>query len=305
MAQKRRSISGVILLDKPPGLSSNTVLGRVRWLYQADKAGHTGTLDPFATGLLPICLGEASKFARFMLDAEKRYLATLKLGETTPTGDTETAVAERRPVLVNETEIRAVLAKFLGSQTQVPPMHSALKQDGVRLYEIARRGLEVERAPRAVHITRLDFVSLANNELIVDAAVSKGTYVRVLAEDIGAALGCGAHLIALRRTETGGFPLSRALTLDALEAMSIAERDAQLGSPESLCEALPQLAIDAIDTRIFCNGGWVDTAAGIGSEYRVHGADGAFLGIGQTQDVAGRRRLQPVRLMAPPATVHA
>ena len=190
----RRTVSGVLLLDKHAGLSSNTAVGWSKRLFNAEKAGHTGTLDPFATGLLPICFGEAAKFARFMLDAEKSYRATLKLGQKSSTGDTEGEIIETRTVTVDMQKVNAILAKFIGPQTQIPPMHSALKQGGVPLYKLARQGLEVERPARDIKVISLNAVSLNGDELVIDTAVSKGTYIRVLAEDIGEALGCGAYL---------------------------------------------------------------------------------------------------------------
>ena len=218
----RRAISGVLLLDKHADLSSNTAVGWAKRLFNAEKAGHTGTLDPFATGLLPICFGEAAKFARFMLDAKKAYRATLKLGQKSSTGDTEGEIVETRKVDVDREKVNAVLAKFVGAQTQIPPMHSALKRDGVPLYKLARQGLEVERAPRHINVLALSAISLDGNELVIDTLVSKGTYIRVLAEDIGEALGCGAHLTALRRSASGGFGLEQAVTLEALDGMAIA-----------------------------------------------------------------------------------
>ena len=213
MKAPRRAISGVLLLDKHAGLSSNTAVGWAKRLFNADKAGHTGTLDPFATGLLPICFGEAAKFARFMLDAEKGYRATLKLGQKSSTGDTEGEIIETRAVNVDIDKVNAVLAKFIGAQTQIPPMHSALKQGGVPLYKLARQGLEVDRPPRDINVIALNAVSLARDELVIDTLVSKGTYIRVLAEDIGEALGCGAS-----RRCSGLSPVPIAESLESFRA---------------------------------------------------------------------------------------
>lgn len=293
MTSARRAISGVLLLDKPVGLSSNTALGRAKWLLQAKKAGHTGTLDPFATGLLPLCFGEATKFARFMLDADKRYIATLKLGETTTTGDTEGGVVTRRAVTVSMQQITDLLPTFLGERQQTPPMHSAIKQGGVPLYKLARQGIEVERATRDILISSLTFVSLDGDNLILDAAVSKGTYVRVLAEEIGEALGCGAHLIGLRRIQTGGFSIADSVTIDRLDAMSMAEREAALLSPDRLCLAIPELRLAAREATAFAHGQMVAISANPG-EFRIYGPDKQFLGIG-TADTGA---LTPVRLMS-------
>ncbi len=295
----RRALTGVFLLDKPEGLSSTSALGRVKWLYQAERAGHTGTLDPFATGLLPICLGEATKFARFMLDAEKSYRATLKLGERTPTGDTESQPIARREVKVDIAGIEKVLAAFRGPGRQRPPMHSALKKDGVPLYKLARQGVEVEREERDIVVLSLELVELQGNVLVLDTRVSKGTYIRVLAEDIGEALGCGAHLTGLRRTATGGFSIADAATLEQLEGMDMAARETRLMPAQALCRDLAQVVLPEDDARIFSNGGWVpEPKPGLTGEVAVHRAAGGFLGIGQAGGEGNSGRIVPVRLMA-------
>ncbi len=298
MSTKRRALTGVLLLDKPAGLSSTSALGRAKWIFQAEKAGHTGTLDPFATGLLPICFGEAAKFARFMLDADKGYRATLRLGETTPTGDTESEPDERREVNVDVEKVRSVLTTFLGPQTQIPPMHSALKQDGVPLYKLARKGIEVVREARAITVDALDFVSLDGQELVVDAQVSKGTYIRVLAEDIGEVLGCGAHLTALRRTSTGGFSLADALTLEQLEALGAEQRDARLLAPDALCLAVPAITLDAVASKAFGHGQVIAISDQLAGEFRIYADDGRFLGIGMIAGADNRATLTAVRLMS-------
>ncbi len=295
----RRALTGVFLLDKPAGLSSTNALGRVKWLYQAERAGHTGTLDPFATGLLPICLGEATKFARFMLDAEKSYRATLKLGARTPTGDTESEPIEPREVNVDIAGIEKVLAAFRGKGRQRPPMHSALKKDGVPLYKLARQGVEVEREERDIEVMQLALVSFSGDELVLDTRVSKGTYIRVLAEDIGEALGCGAHLTGLRRTATGGFSIADAAPLEQLEGMDMAARETRLLSAEALCRDLVRVALPEDDARIFSNGGWVPgPQPGLAGEVAVHREEGGFLGVGQAAIVGDEERIIPVRLMA-------
>lgn len=230
---QRRPVHGVVLLDKPIGLSSNQALQKVKWLLRAEKAGHTGTLDPLATGVLPLCFGAATKFSQMHLDADKVYEATLRLGIVTSTGDAEGEVLQERPGQVDDASIDAVLHRFLGVQQQVPPMHSALKKDGKALYEYARAGESVERAPRTISVFALERLPVpeavaskhpVGSVLKLHCSVSKGTYIRTLAEDIGEALGCGAHLIGLRRVQTGPFGLKDCTTLEALQAMPEAER---------------------------------------------------------------------------------
>ena len=233
--RKRVPVHGVLLLDKPAGISSTQALAKVKWLLNAEKAGHTGTLDPFATGLLPLCFGEATKFAQDLLEADKTYEATVYLGVTTTTGDTEGEIVESRPVDVSEAQIEAVLAQFRGPIKQVPPMYSALKRDGKPLYEYAREGVTLERDARDMVIHELTLLSLSAPELKIRVGCSKGTYIRVLGEDIGKALGCGAHLTALRRTGLGSISLYRSYTLAQLEAIPdvsacLLPMDALLGS---------------------------------------------------------------------------
>ena len=206
----KRNINGVILLDKPLGYSSNQALQKVKWLFQATKAGHTGTLDPLATGLLPICLGEATKFAQYVTEADKTYVATLKLGATTTTGDAEGEILTTAPVNVSSAQFSAACTKFVGEISQIPPMYSALKFEGKALYEYARSGVDIERQPRFVSIKNIEINAFSNDSAQITVTCSKGTYIRTLAEDIGAALGCGAHLIGLRRTETAGYQLVQA-----------------------------------------------------------------------------------------------
>lgn len=214
----RRAIDGVLLLDKPEGLTSNRALQRVRHLYQAEKAGHTGSLDPLATGLLPICLGEASKFTHYLLEADKVYRARIRLGERTTTGDAEGDVITTAQVPeMGLEQIEAVLARFRGEISQVPSMYSALKKDGRPLYELARKGIEVERPARRVRIYRLDLLKVDGAEWELEAHVSKGTYIRSLAEDIGEAVGCGAHVVMLRRVALGPFQASSMVTLETAE----------------------------------------------------------------------------------------
>ncbi len=233
-------VNGVLLLDKPGGMTSNAALQTARRLLNAAKAGHTGTLDPMATGLLPLTFGEATKFSADLLNADKSYRATIKLGVTTTTGDGDGTVVATREVDVSDEKLQMTLSRFVGTIEQVPPMHSALKHDGQPLYKLARAGNEVERAPRQISVHRLALLERREDEVVVDVDCSKGTYVRVLAEDIGRALGCGAHLSALRRTRAGRLSVEDAVTLAALESLAPELRLAKL-LPED--ELLASLAI--------------------------------------------------------------
>ncbi len=233
-----------MLLDKPAGITSNAALGATKRLFQALKAGHTGTLDPFATGLLPICLGEAAKFSRFLLDADKTYRATLKLGTTTTTGDTEGEIKKICSVQLDEDSIHNVLTCFRGPRMQIPPMYSALKREGVPLYKLARQGIEIERAPRHIEIYDLQLIEWQDDKLVIDVTCSKGTYIRVLAEEIGEALGCGAHLDALKRTASGKLHIKQATSLEELEDMTYSLRDELLLPADSLAQELPEWQAD-------------------------------------------------------------
>jgi len=237
-------VNGVLLLDKPGGIGSNTALQIVRRLLDACKAGHTGTLDPMATGLLPITLGEATKFSADLLNADKAYRATIRLGVTTTTGDAEGAVTDSRDVKVSRDEVDSALARFVGTTAQMPPMHSAIKQAGQPLYKLARAGVEVERAARTVTVSRLTLIEQRGDSITVDVECSKGTYVRVLAEDIGRVLGCGAHLSALRRTRAGRLSVDDAVTLSELELMSLDARRARLLPEDELLATLDVVTLD-------------------------------------------------------------
>ena len=256
---KRRPVHGVLLLDKPLGLSSNQALQKAKWLMRAEKAGHTGTLDPLATGVLPLCFGAATKFSQMQLEADKTYEAVLLLGQKTSTADAEGDVIETRDVpQITPELLERLTQQFSGEQSQVPPMYSALKIDGKALYEYARAGQEVEREARHVVIHSLH-LSVTHDErapAAIRAIVhcSKGTYIRTLGEDIGEAIGCGAHLGFLRRIETGGFKDSQCVSLPALEAMNEAERDAWLLAPQSLVSGSPSVSLDAADAGRFLSG---------------------------------------------------
>ena len=293
----RRPVHGVLLLDKPLGLSSNDALQKAKWLLRAEKAGHTGTLDPLATGVLPLCFGAATKFSQLHLDADKRYEAVARLGVTTRTGDAEGEVLQRRPVEVDEADVARVCEAFRGPIRQVPPMYSALKKDGRALYEYARAGLEVDRPARDVTILALSARLDAAQELLhLDVTCSKGTYIRTLAEDIGAALGCGAHLVALRRVATGDFPVARSVTLDSLAEMDEAARLACLLPVDALLPAHQAIELGAEDAGRFLSGvrrrgHWANCA-----QVAVYGTGPrALLGTGH---VAGGE-LIPGRLLSP------
>lgn len=248
---------GVILLDKPLGLSSNDALQKVRRLMRAEKAGHTGTLDPLATGLLPLCFGAATKFSQVSLDADKTYRATLKLGQTTTTGDAEGEVLQTRAVTpegVNAQALAQACAQLLGEIDQIPPMYSALKHQGRALYEYAREGVEIEREARRITIHSIDMVSWHDDLVVIDVRCSKGTYIRTLAQDLGEKLGCGAHLTGLRRTGSGGISLEGAVTLEALQAMTESERDALLRPVDLLLADWPEVTLIESEAARFLTG---------------------------------------------------
>lgn len=295
----RRRLDGVLLLDKSLGQSSNHALQAARRLYRAEKAGHTGTLDPLATGLLPLCFGEATKFAGELLDADKRYLATVQLGVTTDSADAEGMVLERRPVVVSPAQLAAALTAFTGEIEQIPPMHSALKRDGKPLYEYARAGIELERTPRRVRIYQLARVDgsgeLADDRFVIDVRCSKGTYIRTLAADIGHRLGCGAHLAALRRTGIGELDVARAYPLTTLETLSEEARDALLHAPDSLLDGLAAARLDAANAARLRHGQAVRWLGAEGSRLRVYDEEGCFIGV--CRQVADGW-LQPLRLVA-------
>ncbi len=297
---QRRAVHGVLLLDKPLGLSSNVALQKAKRLFRAEKAGHTGTLDPLATGLLPVCFGAATKFSQASLDADKAYRATLQLGIRTSTGDAEGEVLHCRPVAVTRDDMRAACARFIGEIEQVPPMHSALKHDGRPLYDYARAGVTIERAPRRVTLHAIDIPLLEQQgqegRWTLDVRCSKGTYIRTLAEDIGELLGCGAHLSALRRTGCGALKAAEALTLEQLADMSEAERVAALGAPDCLLADAPVVRLEDEDAGRFLSGLRRRLVAPNAPVVRVYGPQpGAFLGSGHI--TAGE--LIPTRLLSP------
>jgi tRNA pseudouridine55 synthase len=276
----RRRVDGILLLDKPRGLSSNAALQRAKRLYRADKAGHTGTLDPLATGLLPVCFGEATKFANLLLDADKTYLATLRLGATTTTGDAEGDIVSERPVAATRADLESVLPGFLGRIAQVPPRYSALKRDGRNYYEYAREGVEISRAARTVHVHAIEVVDWRAPEVQISVRCGKGTYIRTLAEDVGEALGCGAHLSALARTGAGEFVLADATTLDALERRSDGERDAALLPVDALVRRLERIDLAGAEAQRLSHGQALVCSERENGVVRVY-ADGAFAGLAE------------------------
>jgi tRNA pseudouridine55 synthase len=274
----RRAVHGVLLLDKPLGWTSNDALQKAKRLFRAEKAGHTGTLDPLATGLLPLCFGAATKFSQISLDADKAYRATLKLGQMTSTGDGEGKVLQTRELRIDRAAIDAACARFTGRIEQLPPMHSALKHEGRALYDYARQGITVERRPRAVTVHRIDLLSWQGDVLVLDVRCSKGTYIRTLAEDIGEALGCGAHLAALCRTASGALRLDDALTLARLTAMEEAERDALLLPADALLADWPRVQLPDDEAGRFLTGLRRRVSLADAAAVRVYGPDDAFLG---------------------------
>lgn len=290
----RETVSGVLLIDKPAGPSSNAVLQRTKRLLGATRAGHTGTLDPLASGLLLIGLGEATKFSGAMLDADKAYRARVKLGERTATGDAEGPVLVRSEVRVSRDELLSILDRFRGEIEQLPPMHSAIKHLGRPLYVYARSGESVPRSPRRIAIRRLELEKFEADTAVLSVECSKGTYIRALAEDIGEALGCGAHLAALVRTAVGPFRLDQSITLDVLEALSLAERRSRLLPAEALVGSWQRLMLQAQVAAKFRQGGAVSVDSPSGS-VAVFVEDGIFLGTGEI-DASGT--LRPKRLLA-------
>ena len=297
---QRRPVHGVLLLDKPLGLSSNDALQKAKWLLRAEKAGHTGTLDPLATGVLPLCFGAATKFSQIHLDANKTYEAIVRFGIKTSTGDAEGEVIAERPVTHTQEQLAEVIRRLTGPIRQVPPMHSALKKDGKALYEYARAGIEVERAAREVEIFELKVIDPSvdgsSSAIKIRVSCSKGTYIRTLGEDLGEALGCGSHLTFLRRIATGPFAIAQCVTLAALEAMSEADRLACLIPVDALLADYTPVMLDAENTSRFLSGlrrrgSWPDQP-----RVAVYGALPRAL-LGTAQVAAGE--LIPGRLLSP------
>ena len=302
-------VSGVLLIDKPQGMTSQQVVSKVKYLLKSDvhdskKAGHTGTLDPMATGLLPICLGEATKFSHYQLDAVKSYQAIIKLGEQTDTGDAEGEIIATSPVPhVTQAMLQSVTEQFLGEIMQVPPMYSALKKDGKKLYELAREGIEVERAARPLTIYELSLTPLSDQQLQLTVTCSKGTYVRVLAEDIAKALGTLGHLTALRRIRTGDFEIANAITLADFAALDVAARFDKLLAVDACVHSLPSLVLDDSQSKRIRQGQRLNVKATMLTQqlnltanqtFRLFDDQQQFLGTGLLEP---NGRLQPMKLV--------
>ena len=295
----KRNINGVLLLDKPLGFSSNQALQKVKWLFQAAKAGHTGTLDPLATGLLPICLGEATKFAQYVTDADKTYIATVKFGATTTTGDAEGEVIATSDVRFTRAQLESACQSFHGEISQVPPMYSALKFEGKALYEYAREGVDIERQSRLVKISDITIIQFEVDVAEISVKCSKGTYIRTLAEEIGNALGSGAHLIGLRRIETAGYELVDAITIDQVEQKI---KDTPVESLQSLLLPidsaivhLPALTLNDDAAHYLMQGQAVWVSGKIpNGEIRLYDENSRFLGLGFLQEDG---KIAPKRLM--------
>ena len=295
----RHPLHGLLLLDKSLGITSQTAVSRVKRLLGVRKAGHTGTLDPLATGLLPVCVGEATKFSHLLLDAQKSYEATIRLGVTTTTGDLEGETIAMSPVDVQLPVVQEALTHFVGEIDQVPPMFSAIKQQGRPLYRLARQGITVPRTVRRVHVLELTLVELDDVTLRVNVTCGKGTYVRVLAEDIGNALGCGASLAALRRTAVGNFRVSDAISLDQLEELPGAARDACLLCMDAPLNVLPRVDVDPAQARGLIEGRpcQADPQGALGLVRLYEGVSGRFLGVG-IRGLGGK--IAPRRLVSAP-----
>lgn len=302
-------VSGVLLIDKPQGMTSQQVVSKVKYLLKSDvhdskKAGHTGTLDPMATGLLPICLGEATKFSHYQLDAIKSYHAIIKLGEQTDTGDAEGEIIATSPVPhVTQAMLQSVTEQFLGEIMQVPPMYSALKKDGKKLYELAREGIEVERAARPLTIYELSLTPLSDQQLQLTVTCSKGTYVRVLAEDIAKALGTLGHLTALRRIRTGDFEIANAITLADFAALDVAARFDKLLAVDACVHSLPSLVLDDSQSKRIRQGQRLNVKATMLTQHLILTANQTFRLFDDQQQFLGtgllepNGRLQPLKLV--------
>lgn len=297
--RKGRALSGILLLDKPKGLTSNKVLQLAKNIFNAQKAGHTGSLDPIATGLLPVCFGEATKVSAYLLEADKAYMAICRLGQTTNSGDAEGEILQHRTCdRVTAAKIQQILGQFVGEIVQTPPMHSAIKQNGVPLYKLAHQGIEVEREPRKITIHKLEFKHFEDNMLEFEVHCSKGTYIRTLAEDIGEALGCGAHIVELRRTKVGPFENQAFYTLDQLKSLKEKGFDALdplLLPTETALMAYPEVSLSK-DAEFYLQQGQAvfvpkTTVRGL---VRLYACEGEFLGLGSVLDDG---RVAPKRLM--------
>ena len=295
--KRGRDIDGVFLLDKPQGMSSNDIMQKVKRVFQANKAGHTGALDPLATGMLPICLGEATKFSQFLLDADKRYVVTAKLGERTDTSDAEGQVVETRPINVETSKILTALEQFRGDILQVPTMFSALKHNGKPLYEYARAGITVEREARPITIFGINFIEYQAPSLTLEVHCSKGTYIRTLVDDLGEVLGCGAHVTVLRRTAVADYPTEKMMTWDALQALAEqGDLDQHLLPIDTAVSKLPALKLNAEQSKGIGFGQRVKFAneAKLRGQVRLFSDKNIFLGVALIDD---NNVIRPQRLI--------
>lgn len=296
-SRRKRVLNGVLLLDKDSGMSSNSALQRVRFLYGAAKAGHTGVLDPLATGLLPVCFGEATKFAQYLLDADKAYIATLQLGVATSTGDAEGEIVATADTVITLAQVQAAISAFSGEITQTPPMYSAIKYQGKPLYEYARAGITIERKSRQVTIYQIDIIEFTFPRLVISVRCSKGTYIRTLAEDMAKYMGTVAHLTALRRTATAGFTIEQTHPLAAISNLDEAARDNWLLPCDVLVQHFPAVTLNDKDILQLQHGVAVHSEQNYGTmcPLRIYAVDGRFIGLVQYQ--AASRRLKVLRLM--------
>lgn len=306
--RRGRDINGVLLLDKPQGYSSNDILQKVKRIYQANKAGHTGALDPLATGMLPICLGEATKFSHFLLDADKRYRVIARLGERTNTSDADGEVVQTRPIAFNQKQLDVALDHFRGDSQQIPSMYSALKYQGKPLYEYARQGIEVPREARHIKVYELLFIRWQGDELELEIHCSKGTYIRSIIDDLGEMLGCGAHVIYLRRLQVADYPVTRMVTFTQLQQLAATAEetgkaieegglDPLLLPVDTAAAHLPEINISDVLAGYVLQGQavWADNLPGTGMVRISHGDNHRFIGIGEIND---QGRLAPRRLIA-------
>ena len=277
-------MNGVVVIDKPQGVTSHDVVGMLRKRFKTRRVGHTGTLDPLATGVLPVCIGNATRAADMLTESDKRYTAMFELGKRTDTLDIEGVILEERPVSVTGDEVRECIKGFVGEQEQLPPMYSAIKQNGRKLYELAREGKEVKREPRHINIYSIDIVDIKLPMVTIAVFASKGTYIRSLCDDIGQRLGCGAVMTALRRTESAGFDIDEAYTIEALDALD--DISQALNPTDSLFTGYPEIRLNEKQERSIINGVRMTWRDGIeGQRYRLYGADGRFLCISVLEDM--------------------
>ena len=294
--KEKLKINGLLLIDKPLGFSSNQALSKIKWIYSAKKAGHTGTLDPLATGLLPICFGEATKFSSHLLNSEKTYEASIKLGWKSSTGDAEGKLTESKIISISLNKLEEVLSSFVGLSNQTPPMFSALKHKGQPLYKLAREGVRIERQQREIKISELKLLSYENNIIKFAVSCSKGTYIRTLAEDIANKLGMDGYLIDLRRTKIGNLNVQNALSLDKIEAISADKRNDFIMPTEALVGEYPKIILTESEENFIKNGQQIQLPKKVNPEiYRLFSKNSTFIGLGE---IDSKNLLKAVRLIS-------